>query len=56
MRPFPSWLVFILLLVVLRRVAGVPVSIVGSILLTIAVTLIVRAISSRRDPSKTDAP
>jgi MFS superfamily sulfate permease-like transporter len=49
MRPFTSFVVFALLLIVLRRVTGIPISIVGSLVLTVAVNLIMARLTSRRD-------
>ena len=49
MRPFTSLLVFALILVLLRRVTGIPISIVGSLALTIVVNLIMARLSSARD-------
>jgi hypothetical protein len=47
MRPYTSMLVFVVILLVLRRVLGVPVSIVGSVVLTIVVSYVMRALTSR---------
>jgi hypothetical protein len=46
-RPFTSLIVFAIILVVLRRVTGIPISIVGSLVLTLIVTGIMHWISSR---------
>ena len=46
-RPFTSLIVFAIILVVLRRVTGIPISIVGSLVLTLVVTGIMHWISSR---------
>ena len=47
MRPYTTFVVFVLVLIALRRVFAVPVSVGGSIVLTIVVTLIVRGITNR---------
>jgi len=48
MSPYRTFVVFVLVLIVLRRFGGVPVSVTGSIVLTIVVSLIVRAISREK--------
>ncbi|MDJ0962288.1 MAG: hypothetical protein QNJ88_16695 [Acidimicrobiia bacterium] len=49
MRPFTSLVVFALILVLLRRVTGIPISIVGSLALTVVVNLIMMRLTSRKD-------
>ena len=49
MRPFTSFVVFAIVLVLLRRVTGIPVSIVGSLVLTLVVNLIVTRLMGRKD-------
>ena len=44
MRPFTSLVVFALILILLRRVTGIPISIVGSLALTVVVNLIMENI------------
>ena len=48
MRPYSSLVIFVVLLVVLRRVFAVPVSIGGSIVLTLVVWWISQSLDSRR--------
>ena len=47
-RPLTSLVVFAIILIVLRRVTGIPISIVGSLVLTLVVNGIVHWVSSRR--------
>lgn len=49
MRPFTSLVVFALILIVLRRVTGIPISIVGSLALTVVVNLLMARFTSRKD-------
>ena len=49
MAPYRTFLVFVLVLVVLRRFFAVPVSVGGSIVLTIVVTLVVRSLTRHGD-------
>jgi hypothetical protein len=49
MRPFTSLVVFALILIVLRRVTGIPISIVGSLVLTVAVNVIMARLTSGKD-------
>ncbi len=49
MRPFTSLVVFALILVLLRRVTGIPISIVGSLALTIVVNVIMARLTSHKD-------
>ena len=49
MRPFTSFLVFALILVILRRVTGIPISIVGSLVLTVVVNVLVARLMRDRE-------
>ncbi len=47
MQPYRTFVVFVLVLIVLRRFFAVPVSVGGSIVLTVVVTLIVRGLTRK---------
>lgn len=49
MKPYTSLVIFVIILLLLRRVTGMQISIVGSVLLTIVVSLIVRSLARDRD-------
>jgi hypothetical protein len=49
MRPLTSFLVFALILVILRRVTGIPISIVGSLVLTVVVNVLVARLMRDRE-------
>jgi hypothetical protein len=49
MRPFTSFLIFALILVILRRVTGIPISIVGSLVLTILVNIVIIRLAGDRN-------
>ena len=46
MRPYASFVVFVVVLIILKRVLALPISIGGSIVLTIVVWFIVRSLDS----------
>ncbi len=49
MPSFRHLVIFVIVLVLLRRFAAVPVSIVGSVVLTIVVSLIINVLDRRND-------